>query len=182
MKKLFIGLVTILSLSSSFASQELFGFCNSMSFSDDKNSCLRVIKDGTFQTDMVKKCRAMTFADDQIDCLKSIKNNYYQAEGVNFCSRMTFADDKQDCYNTIKNKTIHTGFLNSCMQMTFADDQMSCLKQNAITGEYYNNTMTAEETLQMIGEIALRIRRDLERGNYRRALGGIIRIIDLTSY
>jgi hypothetical protein len=181
MKKLILVLMAMLTLSSVSANNELFSFCNGMTFDRDKNTCLGIIREGTYQSEMIAQCKRMTFDNDKLSCIRSIKDKFYQPEGINFCQSMTFDRDKKTCYQIIENKSLYVEMVNSCRSMTFDNDKLFCLRSNAVAGEYYDNSLSSEELLQMIGDIAVRVRRNIERGNFRRALDGVIRIINLTS-
>lgn len=73
--------------------------CTKLTFSSDRDSCLKVVRDGEFFTvSAAKVCAGVTFSSDAVACMKAIKDRTYLSAEIDTCAKETFGSSTTDCF------------------------------------------------------------------------------------
>jgi hypothetical protein len=151
-------------------------------------TCVSVVKDGTFQNDAAGVCSVIANAgyyDNATTCLQSVKNNYFQGSLIEQCMVIANAGYHQKaigCLDAVANKTAVDVVVKTCgisISTGYYDKGIECMNANTAAykkptvvvpnygGGYTNGQVTINKAM-MLNQLN-EARNQLAAGNVRNA-------------
>lgn len=101
--KLFLAtfLLPTIVFAQSSGRDEASQLCTKLTFSSDKDACLKIVREGEyFSARAAKVCTGVTFGSDAVSCMKAIRDKDYMSAEIDRCAKETFGSSTTDCFKT----------------------------------------------------------------------------------